>query len=408
MLVIFEEKLHLPKSKPMIFSAGLLWIIAAIIGKQLGVSHDVMEAAVTHNLEEFAELFLFLLVAMIYINALEERDVFEALKGYLISKGLNYRQLFWVTSGIAFLLSPIADNLTTALIMGAVVMAVGRDNPMFIAQTCVVIVVAANAGGAFSPFGDITTLMVWQSGHATFFDFFQLFMPAVVNYLIPATIISRFIPKGQPPTLSERIEVKNGGYLACGLFLLTICLAVTFENVLGLPPYLGMMFGLSLLFLTIYIKKRTLKESDADVQYNVFSKLAIPEWDTLLFFFSVMYCVGALGFLGYLTSISEIMYGEWGATAANITAGVLSAIIDNIPVMFAILTMQPDMDHFQWLLITFTAGVGGSMLSVGSAAGVALMGVAKGHYTFMTHLRWVGVIALGYIGGIATHFLLNG
>ncbi len=407
LLVIFEEKLHLPKSKPMIFTAGLLWIIAALVGEQMGISHEAMEIAVTHNLEEFAELFLFLLVAMIYINALEERNVFEALKGYLINRGFNYQRLFWVTSGIAFVLSPIADNLTTALIMGAVVMAVGRDSPKFIGQTCIVIVVAANAGGAFSPFGDITTLMVWQSGHATFFDFFQLFVPAVINYLIPALIIARYLPKGQPPMLTERAEVKSGGYLACGLFLLTICLAVTFENLLGLPPYLGMMFGLSLLFLTIYFKKRALNDDDEDVKFNVFSKLAIPEWDTLLFFFGVMYCVGALGFLGYLTSVSEIMYGDWGATAANISAGAISAIIDNIPVMFAILTMQPEMDHFQWLLITFTAGVGGSLLSVGSAAGVALMGAAKGHYTFMGHLKWSWAIALGYLGGIATHFLLN-
>ncbi|GAM59237.1 Na+/H+ antiporter nhaD type [Vibrio ishigakensis] len=109
----------------MIFSAGLLWVVAAIVGNQLGVSHETMQIAVTHNLEEFAELFLFLLVAMIYINALEERNIFEALKGYLINRGFNYQQLFWVTSGIAFVLSPVADNLTTALIMGAVVMAVG-------------------------------------------------------------------------------------------------------------------------------------------------------------------------------------------------------------------------------------------------------------------------------------------
>lgn len=199
--------------------------------------------------------------------------------------------------------------------------------------------------------------MVWQSGHATFFDFFELFVPSLVNYLIPALIISRYVPKGQPPKQGELVEVKSGGFLVVGLFLATITLAVTFENLLGLPPYLGMMFGLSLLFLTIYLKKRQLQTGHEDSEFNVFSKLAVPEWDTLLFFFGVMYCVGALGFLGYLTSISQVMYGDWGATAANVTAGAISAIIDNIPVMFAILTMQPDMDHFQWLLITFTAGV---------------------------------------------------
>ncbi|GAA5215060.1 sodium:proton antiporter NhaD [Corallincola platygyrae] len=406
-LVIFEEQLHLPKSKPMINAAGVLWVLAALVGAEMGMTHDDIEQAVTHNLAEYASLFLFLLVAMIYINALEERNIFEALKGYLVSRGFSYQKLFWVTSVIAFFLSPIADNLTTALIMGAVVMAVGKDSPQFIGLTCIAIVVAANAGGAFSPFGDITTLMVWQSGHATFFEFFELFLPSVANYLIPALIMSRFIPEGQPPALEDKVIVKPGGYRVCVLFLVTIVLAVTFENLLGLPPYLGMMTGLSLLFLMVYFARRRAPADSPDKEYNVFSKLAIPEWDTLLFFFGVMYCVGALGFLGYLTAISGVMYGEWGATNANIAAGAISSVIDNIPVMFAILTMEPEMSHFQWLLITFTAGVGGSLLSVGSAAGVALMGAARGHYTFMSHLKWTWAVALGYAGGIAVHFAVN-
>ncbi|RCU45529.1 MULTISPECIES: sodium:proton antiporter NhaD [Corallincola] len=407
-LVIFEEQLNLPKSKPMINAAGILWVLAALVGAEMGMSREALEAAVTHNLSEFAELFLFLLVAMIYINALEERNVFEALKGYLVGRGLSYQQLFWATSIIAFFLSPIADNLTTALIMGAVVMAVGKESSQFIGLTCIAIVIAANAGGAFSPFGDITTLMVWQSGRIEFTEFFQLFLPAIANYIVPALIISRFIPAGKPPAIEDRVKVKRGGYLSCLLFITTICLAVTFENALGLPPYLGMMFGLSLLFLSIYLGSQFLADDHEDRDFNTFSKLAVPEWDTLLFFFGVMYCVGALGFLGYLTAASGVMYGDWGATPANIAAGVISSVIDNIPVMFAILTMAPEMDHFQWLLITFTAGVGGSLLSVGSAAGVALMGAAKGHYTFMSHLKWSWTIALGYGAGIGVHFLVNG
>lgn len=407
-LVVFEERLNLPKSKPMINAAGILWVLAAIVGNQSGLSHDVLQAAVTHNLSEYAALFLFLLVAMIYINALEERNIFEALKAYLISRHLSYRKLFWATSTIAFFLSPVADNLTTALIIGAVVMAVGKDSPKFIGLTCISVVVAANAGGAFSPFGDITTLMVWQSGKATFFEFFDLFLPAVVTFLIPALIISRYIPNGLPPRSEVQIKVKRFGFFTVFLFVLTITLAVTFENILGLPPYLGMMFGLSLLFLSIYFSQKIVPEDHEDRDFNVFSELAIPEWDTLLFFFGVMYCVGALGFLGYLSAASDIMYGEWGPTNANIAAGIISAIIDNIPIMFAILTMEPEMSHFQWLLITFTAGVGGSLLAVGSAAGVALMGVAKEHYTFMSHLKWSWAIALGYAAGIYVHFLVNG
>lgn len=126
-------------------------------------------------------------------------------------------------------------------------------------------------------------------------------------------------------------------------------------------------------------------------QFDIFSKVARAEWDTLLFFFGVIFCVGGLG-----------------ATNANILAGIFSAVADNIPVMFAILTMSPEMDAYQWLLVTLTAGVGGSLLSVGSAAGVALMGQSKGMYTFFSHLRWSWAIALGYAAGIAAHFLING
>jgi Na+/H+ antiporter NhaD/arsenite permease-like protein len=143
------------------------------------------------------------------------------------------------------------------------------------------------------------------------------------------------------------------------------------------------------------------------VPFEVFNKVARAEWDTLLFFYGVVLCVGGLGFLGYLALASEVMYTQWGPTSANIAVGVLSAVVDNIPVMFAVLTMQPDMSQGQWLLVTLTAGVGGSLLSVGSAAGVALMGQARGQYTFFSHLKWTPVIALGYAAGIAAHLWLN-
>ena len=166
--VIAEEFIHLPKSKPVLFAAGLIWILAGYLSS-IGENQEMLRQVLEHNLIEYASLFLFLLVAMTYISAMTERNVFEALRSWLVSRGYSYRKLFWITGFIAFFLSPIADNLTTALLMGAVVLAVGKDNKYFVTIACVNIVVAANAGGAFSPFGDITTLMVWQSPHADFF-----------------------------------------------------------------------------------------------------------------------------------------------------------------------------------------------------------------------------------------------
>ena len=156
------------------------------------------EEAVRHFLIEFGELFLFLLCAMTYVNSMSERNIFEALRTWLVSRGFSYRQLFWITGVISFFLSPIIDNLTTALVMCAVVLSVGQKNKRFISLACVNIVVAANAGGAFSPFGDITTLMVWQKGIVNFWTFFNLFVPSVVNYIIPAVFMLSLIHISEP------------------------------------------------------------------------------------------------------------------------------------------------------------------------------------------------------------------
>ena len=408
-LVMVEEFSHLRKSKPVIISAALIWgIIAFYLSSQPGSHRENLEQALEHNILEFAELFLFLLVAMTYINALQERNVFDFIRYKLISKGFNFRQLFLLTGVITFFLSPIADNLTTALVMCSVLLACGKGNNKFLAIGCINIVVAANAGGAFSPFGDITTLMVWQAGIVDFFTFFNLFIPSVVNYVIPATIMYFFVPNEIPNVSSDKITIKRGGKVIIFLGLFTIFSAVNFHNILHLPPMLGMMFGLGLLGLYSFYLKITFNPEYEEGKFDFLRKVSKAEWDTLLFFFGVILSVGGLGFIGYLTLISEYLYVGLGATYANFLVGILSAIVDNIPVMFAVITMNPSMPTEQWLLVTLTTGVGGSLLSIGSAAGVALMGQARGYYTFFGHLKWAPVIFLGYIASIYVHLLLTG
>ena len=412
--VMAEEFTHLRKSKPVILAAGIIWAMIATVYANEGFTHEA-EQAVRHNFLEYTELMMFLLVAMTYINAMDERQVFDALRSWLIRKGFNFRQLFWLTGILAFFISPVADNLTTALLMCAVVLAVGGANTKFVSVACINIVVAANAGGAFSPFGDITTLMVWQKGIVDFWAFFALFIPAAVNFLVPAAIMHFAIPNEKPSTSSEDVPMKRGAKRIIVLFLLTIATAVSFHNFLHLPPVIGMLTGLAYLqFFGFFLKKTTRIDGGHPtatmgevVPFDVFNKIARAEWDTLLFFYGVVLCVGGLGFIGYLSLTSEIMYAQWGATYANIAVGVISAIVDNIPVMFAVLTMNPEMPTGQWLLVTLTAGVGGSLLSIGSAAGVALMGQARGQYTFFSHLKWTPVIALGYAASIAVHMWIN-
>lgn len=435
--VMAEEFTQLRKSKPVILAAGIIWAMIAAAYANNDLTHAA-EQAVRHNILEYTELMLFLLVAMTYINVMQERRIFDALRAWLISRNFSYRKLFWLTGILAFFISPVADNLTTALLMCAVVMAVGVDSPKFVTLSCINIVVAANAGGAFSPFGDITTLMVWQKGVVDFGLFFLLFIPSVANFLVPAAIMHFAVPNDAPSPSTQRVAMKRGAKRIMVLFLLTIATAVSFHNFLHLPPMLGMMTGLAYLqFFSFYLKKTfyiqgtvlsgTLtsqqllsgkddedkennvvnEDRQSDKHCDIFENVARAEWDTLLFFYGVVLCVGGLGFIGYLAMASQVMYVEWGPTYANIMLGILSAVVDNIPVMFAVLNMQPDMSLGQWLLVTLTTGAGGSMLSIGSAAGVALMGQAKGVYTFFGHLKWTPVIALGYAASILVHMWVN-
>ncbi|MGV8950799.1 MAG: sodium:proton antiporter NhaD [Cypionkella sp.] len=406
-MVIFEESIHMRKSKPVMLAAGLIW---AMIGIAYGMA-GVPEAAHEHAreiIEEYGELFLFLLVAITYVNTLEERRAFDVLRAKLVGAGLGYRQLFLLTGVLSFLLSGILDNLTTALVMGAVVVALGRDNAKFVAVTCVSVVVAANAGGAFSPFGDITTLMVWQKGKLGFFEFFDLFLPSLVNWAVPAAIMFFAVPNLKPEPHQDRVKGKPGMMGVVVLFLATITTAVCFKNFLQLPPALGMMLGMGYLQLWAYYLQFTGKRKrDDDMVLDSFRQIERVEWDTLLFFFGIIFAVGGLGVLGYLTLMSEVLYTGMGPTYANVIIGALSAVVDNIPLMFAVLTMDPSMSDGQWLLITLTCGTGGSLLAIGSAAGVALMGQARGLYTFGSHLKWTWAVALGYIASIFAHLALN-
>lgn len=407
-LVLFEEKIRLRKSKPVMLAAALIWIVIAFIAPSYDIDHAHLEYAIMHDLVEYGSLLLFLITAMTYINALEDRNVFSALRCQLIKSHFSMRQLFWATGLLAFFMSPVADNLTTAMVLGTVVLSVAGKDSRFVLLGSINIVNAANAGGAFSPFGDITTLMVWQAGQVEFFEFFSLFLPCVVAFVVPTAVMSLFIPKhNHPEALADDVEMKFGAKRMIFFGVLTIGLAVSLENFLGLPPFLGMMAGLSLLMMCAY-HIRELSTSKKDRDFSIFRHIQGAEWDTLLFFYGVIFAVGGLTFLGYMEVASNTMYHQLGASITNISVGLISAVVDNIPVMFAVLSMNPEMSHFQWLLVTLTAGIGGSLLSIGSAAGIAMMGIAHGQYTFLKHLKWTPLILLGYIAAIVTHFWING
>jgi Na+/H+ antiporter NhaD/arsenite permease-like protein len=396
-----EDKYNVNKAKPALFAGTFMFMLIgiyyAINGLNPNSLHDELELLIL----EIAEIFFFLLVAMTFIETLIERGVFDLMKYKLVSKGYTYKKLFWLTGLLAFFISPVADNLTTALILSTVLFTIDKKNIAFLVPGAINIVVAANAGGAWSPFGDITTLMAWTAGKGEFIDFLYLFPASVIGWVITASLLSMSIPKGQPPfdaSTEKKPKVLDGGMGVAYLGVGTIIMAVLGHQFFHFPAMWGMMFGMAVLKLYSVQLTKTGKQS-----FNIYVNMQKVENDTLLFFFGILSAVGALHFLGFLHYIHNL-YESFGPTVSNIGVGFLSAIVDNVPVMSAILKSSPTMGVDQWLLVTLTAGIGGSLISFGSAAGVGVMGRLHGIYTFGSHMKHSWTILIGYAASIAVWY----
>ena len=361
----------LRKSQPVMPAAGAIWAVLAFASSRMGVP-EAAHGAVRDYLLEYGELLLFLLAAMTYVNAMSERGLFEALRARLLRRGLGYRALFWTTGALAFCLSPLIDNLTTALVMCAVVvLAVGREDPKFVALACINIVVAANAGGAFSPFGDITTLMVWRAGKVPFAAFFALFLPSLANWLVPALCMHAAVSRGAPPASDEVVRLKRAQGVIVALFAATVVLAVGFHPVpapAAVPrdddrPGPASSCGWHLARVATAQQKDDFAREGAPGDVDAFDSYE-----------QVARGMGHPAVLlrgDHVRRRAGLLRLPWrccrrrstAASArpnANILVGLMSAILDNIPMMVAVLQMAPAMDTGQWLLVTFTAGVGGS------------------------------------------------
>ena len=398
-----EEKYHINKAKPALFIGTLMFMIIGAFYAYNGLNMKPFETEIAHLILEIAEIFFFLYVAMTFIEALIDRGVFSALKSKLVAKGFTYKQMFWVTGVLAFFISPVADNLTTALILSTVLITIEKENKAFLVPGAINIVVAANAGGAWSPFGDITTLMAWTAHKGDFVDFLYLFPASIVGWVVTAYLLSNYVPKGKPTASSEedasKIDILKGGKVIIVLGIFTIATAVISKQVMHLPPMWGMLFGLSILKLYVYFLQKK-----HDEEMNIYHSIAKVENDTLLFFFGILAAVGALHFAGFL-AYAVMLYDMFNPIYVNVGVGFLSAIVDNVPVMSAVLKASPDLGLDQWLLVTLTAGIGGSLISFGSAAGVGVMGKLKGIYTFGAHMKLSWTILIGYIISIAVWYV---
>lgn len=399
--IIREAKNNLNKSIPALFMWTvmfiIIWVYFIINGYDVTLLHDEIETVIL----EVVEIFFFLFVAMTYIEVLIERNAFEVLKQKLTSKWYNLKRLFWIIWVIAFFLSPLVDNLTTALILVTVVKTISR-NPKFLLPTAINIVVAANAGWAWSPFGDITTLMAWTSGKWWFTDFLYLLPSAFIWWLVTAYLLSLFIPKWDPIKVNKKDykKLKVWSKRIMSLWLFTIFMAVIWQQLFHIPAMWWMMFWLSLLKLYTY---RLSLRWWLHKEY-IYQSMRKVEIDTLLFFFGILSAVWALSFLWYLIYLSDLYVLLW-SFVSNIFVWIVASIIGNVPVMSAVLKSNIDMWIDWWMLLTLTVWIWGSLISFWSAAWIWLMWKLKWIYTFNTHMRFLPVILVGYIVSISVFYI---
>lgn len=409
--IAFEHPLRINKAAPALLIGMVIWSIIMIGPEQGGDHHHTLEQ-LFHHLGEIGSILFFLLGAMTVVELMDAHDGFGVITERI--RSTSRRTLLWVIGLITFLLSAALDNLTTAVVMSALLRKLMKDrDDQWIFGGAVVI--AANAGGAWSPIGDVTTIMLWVGGQVSTAGVVkQLLLPSLVCLVLPLTLLSARL-KGavQRPAESgangASVITRQQQYTVFLMGVLTLLGVPLFKGVTHLPPFMGIMFGLSLLWIyTEFIHTRAMEERG---KYQVSAILQRIDHSSVLFFLGILLAVSGLSTAGYLGQLADwLTVNVPNVYAVNGVLGVLSAVVDNVPLVAAAQGMYPlsiyPMDSSFWELLALCAGTGGSMLIIGSAAGVAVMGVLG--VEFMWYLKRLALPALvGYLGGIATYWVLN-
>lgn len=402
--IALEHPFGVSKSATALAGAGLLWTLYALwIGDQARLGHELDETVTTT-----AQITFFLLGAMTIVEMIDAHDGFE-----LITSRIRTRQLtglLWLVSWVTFFLSAILDNLTTTIVMVSLIRKLldrGDDRLLFVS----VIVLAANAGGAWSPMGDVTTTMLWIGGQVTALGIIEaLFLASVVNLLLPLVVVTAglwgkpYEAPGVTPEASNSSSFERNTMFALGLGILVLVPA--FKQITHLPPFMGILFGLGILWITSeYLHKA--KPPEARQKLTLAHALSRIDHSSLLFFVGILLAVATLEHPGILESLAAWLDRTIGRQDLIVLLlGMLSAIVDNVPLVAASMGMYPvaqyPTDSFLWEFMAYCAGTGGSILIIGSAAGIAAMGIEKIQFVwYMRHLAWLAT--LGYLAGAAVY-----
>jgi Na+/H+ antiporter NhaD/arsenite permease-like protein len=435
--IVFEHPLRLDKSVPALIMGAISWAVLSV-GYHMGsldiidghnVVHsfteagtgdheDVFAGTLLHHIGKIAEILIFLIGAMTIVELIDLHRGFAIIKDWIDTK--NKKKLLWVVGILGFILSAIIDNLTTTIVLVTILRKLvpeREDRIWYVA----LIITAANAGGAWSPIGDVTTTMLWIGKKVTSFGLMEwLFLPSIVCFAIPFFIASLMKPfKGELTFNTESGVSENDNKLLSSKAMLFIGLAMIvfvpiFKTITHLPPYIGMMLSLGVVwFASEYIHPEENFDNERKHLYSAHKALSRIEMTSILFFLGILLTIAALetmsiGNVGSLRYMAEGM--EKAIPNKDIVVfllGILSAIIDNVPLVAATMGMYTEpVDAKLWHFIAYAAGTGGSMLIIGSAAGVAAMGMEKINFIwYMKKIAWL--TALGYIGGTLVFLILS-
>ena len=407
-MIALEHPLKINKSATAVLLAAVIWAVFALFGP------GIKDGALIHHLGETAEILFFLLGAMTIVEIIDKHDGFSIITDRITTT--SKRKLLWIISILTFFMSAVLDNLTTSIVMCALLRKlVGDKNTRWFFAGMVIL--AANAGGAWSPIGDVTTIMLWIKGNITAGSIIlETIIPSLVSLLVPVAIIGMTM-KGKLER-PEKVESEATSSVTRKQSLLILCMGVAlllfvpfFKTITHLPPYLGILFGLGILWITTEIMHKNNPTNYSRLNVTaIIQKVDVP---SVLFFLGILMAVSCLNEAGHLGLLAGALDKLGNVYVINIVIGVLSSIIDNVPLVAAAMGMYPieaignfAIDGAFWEGLAYCAGTGGSLLIIGSAAGVAVMGMEK--IDFIWYLKKISLWALiGYLAGAGTFYLMS-
>jgi Na+/H+ antiporter NhaD/arsenite permease-like protein len=408
--IAFEQSIKINKAASALLAGVICWAVYSLSGAGELVSENL-----SHHLSEIAGILFFLLGAMVIVELIDAHDGFEIITERIQST--NKKKLVWIIGFITFFLSAILDNLTTTIVMVSLLRKLipsHKERLIFAG----LVVIAANAGGAWSPIGDVTTTMLWIGHQITTVNIIiKTFLPALICFVVPAFVISMQMKGSLDQSALKKEKLLSTGHERKTVFIIGIaCLLFVpvFKTITHLPPYMGIIFGLGLMWLLTEMVHSGKDEAEKGL-LSVNHALRKIDTPSILFFLGILLAVSALQSTGILTSLAGSLDRSIGnISIITIIIGFLSAIVDNVPLVAAAQGMysldQYPTDHFFWEFLAYCSGTGGSILIIGSAAGVAAMGMEKIQFGwYLKKIAWLAI--LGYLAGagvfLLQHYLLN-